>query len=188
MGKPNRSSNQSKSSEGRPRWCSSACVYITGDVAIHQGRPFLIREVSHRCKNRLLNASKMIMRHDPSRDARTSIRCGWHQDRKQECTPGTTGPSTRLRKLRTSSEPAAVWVLRLSAITMATRPPCAGTSHGGAYLLGITPQRCVPGRPGHQTSHRANPLSRNHRRMPIIPRRLDQTLPASILLAPHRMK
>jgi hypothetical protein len=37
----------------------------------------------------------MMMSHDSSRDARTSIRCGWHQDHRQAYAPDTTGPYTR---------------------------------------------------------------------------------------------
>ena len=40
-------------------------------------------------------AAAMMMSHDSSRDARTSIRCGWHQDHRQAYAPDTTGPYTR---------------------------------------------------------------------------------------------
>jgi hypothetical protein len=78
----------------------------------------------HIGEQKLESAAMMMMGHDSSRDTEDAIQYGWPPDHRQAYTPDTNDPSTRLRKLRTSREPAGVWVLRLAAITMATRPRC----------------------------------------------------------------
>src|SRR5947209_4883354 len=63
-------------------------------------------------------ASRPVARH-----AR-AIQCGWRQDHKAGVYTTYKCSWNSVSMLRTSREPAAVWVLRLSAITMATRPRC----------------------------------------------------------------
>src|SRR4249920_3334884 len=85
---------------------------------------------------------------------------------------------------RTSREPAEVWVLRLSAITIATRPRCVGASHGSTHLLVEhigSPSRSDPAiEPAIAPVDQ--PKAKDHA---VIPRRFDQALPTSTLARPH---
>src|SRR5207248_2492759 len=86
--------------------------------------------------------------------------------------------------LRTSREPADVWVLRLSAITMATRPRClerataartCATSHLGSASR--SDSAIEPAIAPVDQAKAINP--------PIISRRFDQALPTTTEASPE---
>src|SRR5215470_9490756 len=86
--------------------------------------------------------------------------------------------------LRTSKEPADVWVLRLSAITMATRPRCLER----ATALRTCAAEHISSASGSNTATlpAITPIHQaKTRHFPIIPRRFDQALPASSFSRPH---
>src|SRR5205823_13087139 len=79
--------------------------------------------------------------------------------------------------LRTSREPAEVWVLRLSAITMATRPRCferATAARTCSQNTSVVRAFCNPAiEPAITPVYQTKAIG-----LAIIPRRFDQALPA----------
>src|SRR5690349_9039185 len=84
---------------------------------------------------------------------------------------------------RTSREPAEVWVLRLSVMTMATRPRSAGTCHSSTHLLaehiGCASRSDPAIEPAITPVDQAKAID-----LAIIPRCFDQPLPTSPLATP----
>src|SRR5947208_4129351 len=86
--------------------------------------------------------------------------------------------------LRTSREPADVWVLRLSAITMATRPRCLERATAARTCAASH----IGGAPGNNPAIEPaiTPVDQTKAvDLAIVPRRFDQALPTSTLATLH---
>src|SRR5258705_448846 len=125
-----------------------------------------------RSRSVVLYASKMIMRHDPSRDTPEPWSAGWHQDHTPAYTPRISAPGTKVAHAAHEQGASRRVGLEIIGNHNGDPSPLLGTSYGSPHLLakhiGRASRSDPPIEPAIAPVQQAKAVD-----LPILPRRFD---------------
>lgn len=129
-------------------------------------------------------APLMMMGDDAARDARTSIQSDWHPDHRRACRPGRVAPSTQSARLAYEQGTCRRVDLEMISYHDGDSPATGREGSGGTHLFAEHIGGACFLQSCHPPSHPANLPNQSRRRMPVVPRSLDQPLPTTPFEAP----